>query len=136
MQQYVVGFIFDDTREHVVLVHKRRPTFQAGLWNGVGGKLEPHETSLAAIQRECAEECDLHISDWQLCAHVCGRDYQIDFWSATCDLSGAKSLTDEPVQVLHVDAVRQLPTLDNFLMLFWICRDSSNSHKPIWIYQP
>lgn len=135
MQQYVVGFIFDHDREHVVLVHKRRPTFQAGLWNGVGGKVDAHETSYSAMQRECAEECDLHISDWQLCAHVCGDSYQIDFWSATSDLLGAKSCTDELVQVHHVDAVRQLPTLDNFLMLLYICRDSSGIHKPIWIYQ-
>ena len=135
MQQYVVGFVFDHAREHVVLVHKRRPTSQAGLWNGVGGKVESNETSLAAMQRECAEECDLHIPEWQLCAHVCGRDYQIDFWSATCDLSCARTCTDEPIQVHHIDAVRHLPTLDNFLMCMWICRDKSHHHKPIWIYQ-
>lgn len=135
MQQYVVGFVFDDTREHVVLVKKRRPIFQVGLWNGVGGKVESYETSHAAMVRECAEECDLQISEWQLCAHVCGRDYQIDFWSTTCDLSGAKTCTDEPVQVHHIDTVRHLPTLDNFLMCMWICRDQSANHKPIWIYQ-
>lgn len=135
MQLYVVGFVWDEAREHVVLVKKNRPSLQVGLWNGVGGKVETHESSHAAIKRECEEECDLHISDWQLCAHVCGRDYQIDFWSATCDLSGAKTCTDEPVQVHHIDTVRHLATLDNFLMLLWICRDSSGSHKPIWIYQ-
>lgn len=134
MQQYVVGFVFDEQREYVVLVQKTRPTFQAGLWNGVGGKVEPHETSLTAMMRECAEECDLHIPDWHLCAHVCGKDYQIDFWSATCDLSGAKTCTDERVQVHHIDHVRHLPTLANLSMCMWICRDQSTSHKPIWIY--
>lgn len=135
MQQYVMGFVFDPDRQNVVLVHKRRPTFQAGLWNGVGGKVEPHELSVQAMRRECAEECDLHIHDWQLCAHVCSSKFQIDVWSTTCDLSGAKTCTDEQIQVHHVDAVRLLPTLDNLCMLMWICRDSSGSHKPIWIYQ-
>ena len=135
MQQYVVGFVFDPELEHVVLVKKRRPIFQVGLWNGVGGKVEPYETSYSAMVRECAEECDLHISEWELCVHVCHKDYQIDFWSATCDLSGVKACTDEPIQVHHVDAVRHLPTLDNFLMCMWICRDKSHHHKPIWIYQ-
>ena len=39
----------------VLLVHRRNPPNQ-GLWNGVGGHLEPGETPLAGCLREVAEE--------------------------------------------------------------------------------
>jgi len=135
MQHYVVGFVFDHAREHVMLMRKNRPTFQAGLLNGVGGKVESHETAFAAMRRECAEESDLHISDWMHVASVCATNYQIDVWSATCDLSGAKTLTDEPVEIHSVHDVFKLPCLNNLPMLLAIARDVSNSHKPIWIYE-
>lgn len=41
--------------DRVLLLHRRRPPNQ-GLWNGVGGRLEPGETPLAACLREVQEE--------------------------------------------------------------------------------
>src|SRR5690349_13991679 len=41
-QAYALGFLFDGTGR-VVLIRKRRPAWQAGLLNGVGGKVEPGE---------------------------------------------------------------------------------------------
>ena len=35
---------------------KRRPAWQAGRWNGVGGKVEPGEDIHTAMHREAAEE--------------------------------------------------------------------------------
>lgn len=135
MQHYVVGFVFDHERQRVVLVRKNRPTFQAGLLNGVGGKIEPGESNFSAIKRECAEECDLHIEDWHHVASVCARDYQIDVWSAVCDLSGAKTVTDENIEIHSVHDLFKLPCLSNLPMLLAIARDVSSSHKPIWIYE-
>lgn len=135
MQLYVVGFIFDHAREQVLLMRKNRPVFQAGLLNGVGGKVEPYENALTAMRRECAEECDLHIPDWRHVASVCASHYQIEVFSTTCDLSGAKSLTDEPIEIHSVHDVFRLPCLNNLPMLMAIARDASNSHKPIWIYE-
>ena len=34
---YACGFLFSDDRRHVVLIRKRRPAWQAGKLNGVGG---------------------------------------------------------------------------------------------------
>lgn len=135
MQLYVVGFVFDHAREHVMLVRKRRPIFQVGLLNGVGGKVESYETSHAAMVRECAEESGLQISDWLHVASVCSQTYQIDVWATVCDLSGAKTLTDEQIEIHSVHDVFKLPSLRNLPMLLAIARDMSDSHKPIWIYE-
>lgn len=55
MKHYVLGFAFDsDSR--VALIKKARPDWQAGRWNGIGGKVEEGETSKEAMAREFAEE--------------------------------------------------------------------------------
>ncbi len=41
--------------DDVLLLHRRRPP-NRGLWNGVGGHLEPGEAPLASCLREVAEE--------------------------------------------------------------------------------
>lgn len=41
--------------EQVLMLHRRKPPNQ-GLWNGVGGKLQPGEAPLAACLREVHEE--------------------------------------------------------------------------------
>ncbi len=46
-------FLINDTK--ILLAMKKRG-FGAGLWNGVGGKLEPGETLEEAVVRECHEE--------------------------------------------------------------------------------
>lgn len=65
-QQYVVGFMFDDYRNTVVLIKKNRPEWQAGKLNGVGGKVEPNEMPTAAMIREFFEETGVQTNreDW------------------------------------------------------------------------
>lgn len=65
MIKMVVGFLFSGPR--VLLVRKTRPSWQAGLLNGVGGKVEDNETPIAAMYREFGEETShkAHI-DWKL----------------------------------------------------------------------
>lgn len=56
MTRYVLGFAFDDAGDNVVLIKKTKPAWQAGKFNGVGGKIEPSETPRAAMTREFWEE--------------------------------------------------------------------------------
>ncbi|MDQ7842772.1 MAG: 8-oxo-dGTP diphosphatase [Armatimonadota bacterium] len=44
----------------VLLLHRRRSP-NAGMWNGIGGKIEPGETPFAACVREVREETGLTI---------------------------------------------------------------------------
>jgi 8-oxo-dGTP diphosphatase len=64
-QEWVVGFLFDESSERVVLVRKNRPAWQAGLLNGVGGKVEAVESPEAAMRREFAEEAGVDIGGWE-----------------------------------------------------------------------
>lgn len=66
-QAYVVGFAFDYLRR-VWLIRKNRPEWQAGKLNGIGGKIEPNETSIEAMSREFMEEAGVlvPIKRWRL----------------------------------------------------------------------
>ena len=56
--RYVVGFLFVDGVNTVLLIRKKRPAWQAGRLNGPGGKVEPGETFLQAMRREFTEEIE------------------------------------------------------------------------------
>lgn len=62
---HCVGFFFDRSRSRVWLIRKKRPEWQAGLLNGIGGKIEPGETAHAAMVREFEEEAGLRIERWE-----------------------------------------------------------------------
>jgi hypothetical protein len=51
-RRYVVGFLFDGLCQNVTLIKKTHPEWQKGKLNGVGGKIEPNETSTDAMRRE------------------------------------------------------------------------------------
>lgn len=64
-KEYVLGFAFHQSR--VLMIRKERPEFMKGKSNGIGGKIEPGETPLAAMIRECREEAGLDGIPWQQC---------------------------------------------------------------------
>lgn len=83
MVRYVAGFAFDDNNR-VLLVRKKVPRWQAGLLNGVGGKIEDGETPGQAMAREFKEETTLDTTSYQwkcFCveSHV---DYEVHFFKA------------------------------------------------------
>lgn len=65
---YVLGFLFDTSRKRCVLLEKAKPEWQAGRYNGVGGKIEPGEGPSKAMSREFHEETGLLIpeSEWEI----------------------------------------------------------------------
>lgn len=56
MKHYVLAFIFDQERKNVLLIQKNKPRWQAGKWNGVGGKIKGGERAYEAVYREIQEE--------------------------------------------------------------------------------
>ena len=65
--EYVLGFVFQKHHElsldWIFLVEKRRPDWQAGKLNGIGGRLEEDEDPLQAMRREFREETGTDIPD-------------------------------------------------------------------------
>ena len=68
---YVVGFVFEKNPVtavwEVLLIRKTRPSWQAGLLNGVGGKIELLEASSEAMVREFQEETGVRttVDQWR-----------------------------------------------------------------------
>jgi 8-oxo-dGTP diphosphatase len=100
MQHYVCGFLFSPDRSRVLLIRKRRPEWQAGRLNGVGGKVEPTDPSyLAAMTREFREEASLTIHDWRHCLTLAAPDWQGHFFRSFGDIDAARPLTDELLEI-------------------------------------
>ncbi len=105
--QYVVGFLFDEVRENVLLIRKSKPERQKGRLNGVGGKLEAGETFRQAMEREFQEEAGMTIlaMDWNESVTLVGPEYEVAFFWCIGDLSLAKTMTDEPLEIHRVDSL-------------------------------
>ncbi len=82
MQKYVVGLVFDLTCENLLLIRKEHPEWQAGLYNGIGGKVEPGEIFLDAMKRESGEEAGLSDLLWRPIIHVQGPGYKVQYFYA------------------------------------------------------
>ncbi len=116
MQHYACGLLFSLDRSRVLLIRKRRPAWQAGKLNGIGGKLEAGETPLDAMRREFREEAALDIADWQQILTLTGRDWQGHFFRAFGPIEEARTVTDE---ALEIHPTRPLPH-DTIPNLHWM----------------
>ena len=112
MQTYACGFFFSPDRTRVLLIRKRRPAWQAGELNGVGGKIEPGESPLDAMRREFREEAAAEVADWQEVLVLrgaddagSGRGWEGHFFRAFGDLASVHALTDEALEVHPAHAV-------------------------------
>ena len=95
VQGFVCGFMFSVDRSRLLLIRKRRPTWQAGKLNGIGGKIEPGETPDEAMRREFREEAGLDVTGWQQALTLTGHDWQAHFYRAFGDIDAAHAVTDE-----------------------------------------
>lgn len=101
--KYACGFLFDAAMESVLLIRKNKPEKQNGRLNGVGGKLEEGENFHDAMVREFEEEAGMRVEDWKMLAALVGKDYQVNFFWTISDLSQAKSMTDEKLEIMRLD---------------------------------
>lgn len=134
---YVVGFAFDEHFERVVLIRKNRPAWQAGLLNGVGGKVEiingRRERPEEAMVREFREEVDFPYpvlvseDSWRRFARLQGSTFRVDVFCARLAQRLFSSIrggrTDEKIEIHEVSAVPS-ETLNN---LRWLIPMAINS---------
>lgn len=99
----VLGFAFDRSLDRVALIRKKRPAWQAGKLNGVGGKVEPGEINSVAMSREFLEETGVRIiaSRWTRFATLFGEGWTVTCFAVVTELR-IESKTDERVILYHV----------------------------------
>jgi 8-oxo-dGTP diphosphatase len=121
MQQYVLGFLFDDD-ENVVLVRKNKPAWQCGLLNGVGGKIEPNETELKAMVREFTEETGVDTSalPWRKFCIMKGIDFIVHCFTVTDTTAWDNASTQESEEIEKTDLVGLWIGNDHISNLRWL----------------
>lgn len=125
---YVAGFMFSENQEYVGLVLKEKPDWQKGLYNGIGGKIEPNEGMYDAMCREFQEETGVETikNDWQNYALITGSDYKVCFLYAFTDkLHDVKTMELESIQI---HAVRLLPE-NKIFNLNWLIPLAIDTHN-------
>jgi len=139
--RYVAGFVFNPGRTHSLLIRKTKPSWQAGLWNAIGGKVENGESMWDAMVRECREECGLDIprASWEFIANITNVDASdVRFFSAvTPQFEAYRTTTDEPVRAFHIEAIQAGrlgtygATVGNIPLLLAAALDNGHTVRPL-----
>lgn len=120
MIRYVIGFLFSEDGRNVALIRKNKPQWQAGLLNGIGGKIEEGETSLQAMHREFLEEAGVQDVDWEAITVVRNEHFSLEIFRAFSEeVWNVASQEEEQVGIYGVRTLNtpEAPTVDN---LRWI----------------
>lgn len=132
ISRYVVGFMFNPERTHVALIRKNKPKWQAGLLNGIGGKIEDFDTSpKAAMIREFEEEAGV-TTEWKSYAAMLGPDWSVECFATHGDLSELVSKTDEKIEVSDVANLLRRDMIENLPWLIAMAVDFLEDGRPQW----
>lgn len=123
---YVLGFAFTGDNR-VLLIEKKRPDWQKGRLNGIGGHVEYNESSIDAMTREFREETGVSTtqSDWQFRGRMYAKDWSVFVFSmAGPQVLQAVTQTDERLHFLHVDdfVIMEKNCIENVHALIQLCR--------------
>lgn len=135
MQNYVLGFLFSEDRKQVALIKKIKPIEQAGLLNGIGGKIEKDESILSAMEREFKEETGVEIKGWKCFATM--NNYAIgdilnNLWRVYCFVNfsdkifDVKTIEAEEVFIIPVINIHNYEALSNISWLIPMALDNHN----------
>ena len=124
--EYVVGFLFSEDKRYVTLIQKRRPFWQAGKLNGVGGHVEEYELTnpILAMIREFEEEAGLKIYNWNKAAVLEHEEYVLHVYYAFGDVDKVESKTDECVGVYELESLWSHNHIYNLRWLIPLCLDN------------
>ncbi|GBG14464.1 DNA mismatch repair protein MutT [Novimethylophilus kurashikiensis] len=104
---YVIGLMFSPDSTKLVGILKHRPSFLAGLLNGVGGHVEEGESPASAVRREFEEETGVvtREEDWKFFHTLSGPTYVMHcFYMHSDKYMEARTTTDEPIVVIDLRA--------------------------------
>lgn len=128
MQIYTLGFAFDPYGR-VALIKKAKPEWQAGRYNGIGGKHDGKELNAECMSREFEEETGVHIchDKWAWVGRIFnGRDSIVHVYTYTGpEVGKVKTTTNEEVILMHayeVLALRPGVVIENVPLLLMACQ--------------
>lgn len=123
--KYALGFVFDESVQKVLLVHKQKPDWQQGKVNGVGGKYESGEVREMCICRETKEETTLDIAkqDWVFVGTIRQSQGNVSIWTARYigALTDARKDDQEDIEWFDFNALPE-NAIDNLQWLIPLCR--------------
>ena len=135
MMQYVLGFVFNESKDRVLLLRKARPPWQAGRFNGVGGKIKDGEDPIDSMVRECKEKIGLYIPVFQrVCTMTKYGHWECVVYCASInddDFAAARQCEDEPL--FRID-IAQIPqhALYNLNWLIPLCLDRERAPYSVY----
>lgn len=105
----------------------KKPAWQAGKYNGVGGKVEPNESWLEAMCREFEEETGVFIDQWEEFAIMESGDWICYCYRAfTYGIDKCKTMETEKVERLALDtALLCRPLMENLKWLIHLALDET-----------
>ena len=135
----VAGFAFH--KESVLLVQKKRPVWQAGLWNGVGGvvEMDTSEKPLHAMTREFYEETG-HLTEPGQWTHFCTENEPFGavvhfFWMKFPDIEQVHAPicndAGEELAWLRIDSLHDVAKLGNLHWLIPLALDWRGTAYPV-----
>ncbi len=135
--KYIVGFMFDEKKELVVLIEKQKPRWQAGYLNGVGGKVEDTDFDTTfAMSREFREETgvDTPTDKWRYFAKMEGNDWIVDCFTQTNSdvVSKVTTTTNEKVCVVRVSNITCVKPISNIPWLVQMALDENMGNPPFY----
>lgn len=98
--EYVLGFAFNESGKDVVLIVKKRPEWQAGQLNGVGGHVEESDlNNFEAMIREFREETGVETTRWEYRFDYIWPKAVVNIYSLFDDdiFERAETVTDESI---------------------------------------
>ena len=132
---YVGAFAFNKDKTKVALIQKNRPTFLVGMYNVIGGHIEPEDTSYAtAMSREFEEEAGLFINPekWRYYGKLIGSKFEIYFYDIKLEddeFAQIRTVEDEIVQTFDVGSVKELPLAPHVDFFFDIALDNGTGSR-------
>lgn len=122
MQEYVVGFLFNNALDKVTLIRKNKPDWQKGLLNGPGGKIENNESPSRAMTREFREECGIELKEWDLFCTIYFKEAAVYFFKKRLPVGMrmedlTRSVTSETLEYIYIHSLPSERTIPNLQWL-------------------
>jgi len=130
MTRYCLGFLFNPQLTEVALMEKiSKPgmEWQAGLLNGIGGKIQDSETPEFAMAREFHEEAALITAgkDWKpILLMEDGENFEVHVFAMQGDLEKVETAEKETVSAFKLSTLAYSKTVPNCEWLIPLCKDS------------